>query len=180
MNYHYLSGFVVPSGFILLEDVSVSSLFEYSFSVLISELEKLHSLERWLYIFAVECRVNPVFTYFKKPMLTSWWVENLLKSKHTRRGGRVAMMSWSPYIRVAMVNLEVILCWTKNRGNLGFLSAMMVNDSMYSVPIGNSPGCLIIFPMVIVTDRSRGLITANILRCLTGIFTILSESELPN
>ena len=78
-------------------------------------------------------------------MLTSWWVENLLKSNHTRRGGRVAMMSWSPYIRAAIVNLEVILCWTKNRRNLGFLSAMTVNDSMYSVPIGNSPGCLIFF-----------------------------------
>ena len=47
----------------------------------------------------------------------------------------------------------------KNRENLGFLSVMMVNDSVYSVPIGNSPVWLNVFsPMVIVADGLRNLI----------------------
>ena len=58
---------------------------------------------------------------------------------------------------------------------------MTVNDSVYSVPIGNSLGWLKIFSsMVIVTDWSRSLITAKSLRCFTGIFTVLSDLELPN
>ena len=58
---------------------------------------------------------------------------------------------------------------------------MMVNDPVYSVHIGNSPGWLMFFsPMMIVADRSRSLIVAKSLRYLTGIFTVFSKSELSN
>ena len=86
-----------------------------------------------------------------------------------------------PYFRVVVVNLEVI-SWERNiRENLGFLSVMTLNDSVYFVPIRSSPGWLKIFsPTVRVADMLRSLIAAKSLRCLTGICTVLSNSELPN
>ena len=73
------------------------------------------------------------------------------------------------------------MCWMKNRENLGLLFVMTINDSVYSVSIGNSPGWLKVFSsMLIDVDESRSLIAVKSLRCFTGIFTVLSESELPN
>ena len=58
---------------------------------------------------------------------------------------------------------------------------MTANDSVYYMPIGNSSGWLMILsPMLIVADGSRSLNTAKSLRCLTEIFTVFSELELPN
>ena len=54
------------------------------------------------------------------------------------------MMLWSQYFRAEMVILEVISCWPKNRGNMGVLTT--VNGSVYSMPIGNSPGWLKVSP----------------------------------
>ena len=54
-----------------------------------------------------------------------------------------------------------------------------LNDSVYSMPIRSSLGWLKLFsPLVNVADGSRISIAAKSLRCLFGIFTILSDSEL--
>ena len=58
---------------------------------------------------------------------------------------------------------------------------MTVKDSMYPIPIGNYQGWLILLsPPLIVADGSRSLIAAKNLRRLNGVFTVLTESELPN
>ena len=53
--------------------------------------------------------------------------------------------------------------------------------SVYAVPIGNSPGWLIVMSlMVMKRDESRSFNVANNFRYFTGNFTELSASELPN
>ena len=53
--------------------------------------------------------------------------------------------------------------------------------SVYAVPIGDSPGWLIVVSlMVMEIDGSRIFKVANNFRCFMGRFTELSESELPN
>ena len=52
---------------------------------------------------------------------------------------------------------------------------------MYAVSTGNSLGWLIVVSlMVIEIDVSKTFKAANNIRCFTGTFTELSESELPN
>ena len=52
---------------------------------------------------------------------------------------------------------------------------------MCEVPIGNSPGWLkVVLLIVMDKEGSRSFRAAKSLRCLTGRFTELSESELPN
>ena len=91
--------FFLPPFVRLLEELSMSSLLEYFLSLIISDSESFTFIRG---------RVNPVLTYFMKPMLDSRWVESLLKFVDTLRGCRVVMMLWLPYFRVTMVNLEVI------------------------------------------------------------------------
>ena len=99
------------------------------------------------------------------------------------------MMFWLSYFRA---NLKIISCWTKTQGNLGFLSVTTVDNSVYYMPIGNASGWLKVFySMVVITDGSRSLIAAKSLRrfceelakslrSFTGIFIVLSQSELSN
>ena len=66
LNFHYLNVFLVPSGFLSLEELSVSSLFKYSFSVLILDLERFTFIRALsTRFFPVQWRVNYVRTYFK-------------------------------------------------------------------------------------------------------------------
>ena len=70
---------------------------------------------------------------------------------------------------------------TKKRANFVFLSVMTWNVSVYSVAMGSSRGWVInLSPIVMVADGSISLIVVNILRYLTGRFTVFSESEVPN
>ena len=88
----------------------MSSLFEYCFSVLISEAESFMFIRALItYFFTVEWRVGPAYSYFKNLMLASRGVENLLNFIHTRIGCRVAMILWSPYFRAEIVKFQVVL-----------------------------------------------------------------------
>ena len=58
---------------------------------------------------------------------------------------------------------------------------MTSNDSVYSVPIGNSRGLVMnLSLMVIEVDGSSSLMAMKIFRCFTGRFTEFSDSELPS
>ena len=62
-----------------------------------------------------------------------------------------------------------------------FLIDDNVEFSVYVVPIGNSPGWLKVVSLILMDrDESRSLRAVKSLRCFTGIFTELSDSELPN
>ena len=57
-------------------------------------------------LFVVECKVRPVLTYLRKPILATRWVENLLKVTRVRRDWRVDIMLWSLYFIAETVNVE--------------------------------------------------------------------------
>ena len=71
-NCHYLNSVFVPSGFRLLEELSISSLFEYCFNVVILDSESFTFIRALIArFFTVEWRTNPMLTYFKNPLLAS-------------------------------------------------------------------------------------------------------------
>ena len=58
---------------------------------------------------------------------------------------------------------------------------MISNVFVYLVPIGIYPGRLMVMSLIMMDgEGSRSLRAANNLRCFTGRFTKLSDSELPN
>ena len=131
--------------------------------------------------FAVECSVRPVLIYFRKPMLATRCVENLLKFTQVRRNYSVDIILWSPYFIADTFNIEWRSWWTKNGGVWFFWSVMTSNVSVYLVPIGNSTGLVMTLSfMVMKTEGSSNLMVIKILRCFTRRFTMFSDSELPN
>ena len=68
-----------------------------------------------------------------------------------------------------------------NGGIWDFLSVITSNDSMYSVPIGNSRGLVITLSvMAMEANESSSLMAMKIFRYFTGRLTGFSDSELPN
>ena len=62
--------FWVPPGVHLLEELSMISLLEYSFNVVMSDSESFTFTRAMITrLLAVEWRVNPMLTYLRNPML---------------------------------------------------------------------------------------------------------------
>ena len=58
---------------------------------------------------------------------------------------------------------------------------MTSNISVYVVPVWNSTGLVItLSPMVMEAEGSNILMVIQNLRCFTGRFTVLHDSEVPN
>ena len=55
---------------------------------------------------AVECRVRPVLTHLRKPILATRWIANLLTVTQMGRDWSVDMNLWSIYFIVETVNVE--------------------------------------------------------------------------
>ena len=69
---------------------------------------------------AVECKVRPVLTYLRNPILVTRWVSNLLKVTRVRRDWSVDMMLSSLSFIADTVNVEFISCGRRNEEILSF------------------------------------------------------------
>ena len=68
--------------------------------------------------FAVECKVKPVLTYFRNPILASRSVENLLKVSQVLGDWRFNMILWSLYFKAETWIFEWMSWWKESGVNV--------------------------------------------------------------
>ena len=85
--------FLLPSGFCLFLDLGFVWMEKHSLSASMSFSFRSTFIRAFITLcFAVECSMRPVLTYFRKPMLATRCVENLLKFTQVRSNYSVDMI----------------------------------------------------------------------------------------
>ena len=108
MVLFYVSGsFLLPLGLRLLIEVVFLVTDVHSWSAVISVSFRSTFISALVTrCFAVEGSVRYALTYFRKPMLATRCVENLLKFAHVRKDRSVNMRLWLPNFITKTFNFE--------------------------------------------------------------------------